>query len=223
MQPGSHVVVGYRTPEVWPQRAFVGQHGNAVNDIPVHEARLAIKSDFHTLARDGECNLFVLLDAEFRFVVRQFGRLGCHYDDGQLGIGDALAGLHQRLFLLEQEIDIEQHLVPGLKSGKGALDGQVQHLSALRCGVEVQFLAVEHRLAIDEQLPTHFHIVQVTEEELVPHGDITLAHVHVLGPDVLVVIGRLIGVGIPHTVGTHEAVAVEVVVTGVVGVVVASV
>ena len=160
--------------------------------------------------------------------MRQFRRLGCRLDDGQLGVGDALACFHDlrdiaSLGLPEQEIDIEQHFVAGLKGGKGARDGQVQHLSALGGDVKVVFLAVEHRLAIDEQLPAHLHVPQVTEEELVSHSDIALAHVHVLGPDVLVVIGRFIGVWIPHAVGAHETVAVEVVVARIMGIVVTSV
>ena len=95
----------------------------------------------------------------------------------------------------------------------------------MRSDVKVAHDTILLNLAIHLQRPYHLVVAQVAEEVLVIDfhglrlGELALS----LCPDVLVLIGHLEGVRVQLAVGTDDAVAVEVVVRGVVAVVVAAV
>ena len=144
--------------------------------------------------------------------------------DGQLGIGDHLTLFHERFGLLQHEAYVEQNLgfaVVDAFSGEGNLIG----LRSLRSHVEARNLALLHLLAIGHELPDELIVVERAEEVLVVDLDgLRLSKLALrLCPDVLVLVGHLIGVRVQLAVGTDDAVAVEVVVRGIVAVVVAAV
>ena len=52
LHPGTHIVVGYRAPEVGPQRAAFTQQVNTVHLIVSHQSRFFIKSNSHIFVAD---------------------------------------------------------------------------------------------------------------------------------------------------------------------------
>ena len=143
---------------------------------------------------------------------------------GQLVVGHHLALLHERLGLLQHEAHVEQNLGFAVLDAVGR-ERNLVGLRLLRGHVEVLNLALLHLLAVGHELPYELVALKRAEEVLVVHldglrlGELALS----LCPDVLVLIGHLVGVRVQLAVRTDDAVAVEVVVRGVVAVVVATV
>ena len=142
---------------------------------------------------------------------------------GQLGEGHTLAFFHEGFGLLQEVAGQEQHL--GLFVNAVECEWNLEGLRLLRSDVKVAHDTILLNLAIHLQRPYHLVVAQVAEEVLVIDfhglrlGELALG----LCPDVLVLIGHLEGVRVQLAVGTDDAVAVEVVVRGVVAVVVAAV
>ena len=93
----------------------------------------------------------------------------------------------------------------------------------MRSNVEIVDGAILNRLTILEECPRELIVGKVAEEVFVVDANLTCLYVYSLSPNVLVNVSNLVGMRIELTVGTDDAIAVEVVVGRVVGVVVATI
>ena len=138
----------------------------------------------------------------------------------QLGISHNLTSLHQRFSLLQTEIDVEEHLLARYLR-KVIRDGEV--LGLLGSYIDISNSAVLSLHAILNEAPCQGIVAQIAEEVLIVYTYFTLLCIHHLSPDVLILVGYLVGMRIELTVRTDDTIAVEVVVARVVIVIIATV
>ena len=138
----------------------------------------------------------------------------------QLGISHNLTSLHQRFSLLQTEIDVEEHLL-ALYLRKVVRDGEV--LGLLGSYIDISDGTVLSLHAILNEAPCQGIVAQIAEEVLIVYTYFALLCIHHLSPDVLILVGYLVGMRIELTVRTDDTIAVEVVVARVVIVIIATV
>ena len=118
-----------------------------------------------------------------------------------------LKGVSFETAIIELEFHVEHRLA--LWSYPVA---QVEVGTLLRFHVEILNGAVLDGLAVLHDSPHQAVVAQVAEEVLVVDANLAVGHIHRLSPDVLILIGQFVGVRVELTVGTDDAVAVEIVV-----------
>ena len=229
LQTGTHIVIGDSTPEVRTQCATLAQQIVAQHSVLLQQTRLAV--ELHGEVSVGDGNLVgTLLVGDLDLRLRSLHGLLLEVAaamtillHGQLGKGHTLVFFHEGFGLLQEVAGQEQHL--GLFVNAVECEWNLEGLRLLRSHVEVLNLALLHLLAVGHELPYELVALKRAEEVLVEDldglrlGELALS----LCPDALVLIGHLVGVRVQLAVGTDDAVAVEVVVRGVVAVVVAAV
>ena len=220
---GAHVVVGDGTPEVGFQGSALAEHLVAKELVAGNKARLAAELHFDVAAADADVGA-VLLVGEFQFAAFLVGQIQLNaLASGyyKLLLSQLLSAVDEPFGAFLQVAHVEQHLAGTLNAVE--LVGKAELHALLGLAVENIHIALLCHAAIYEQLPLHAAVVERAEEVLVIHADDACAQIHGLGPDVLILVGNLVGMRIELAVGTHNAVAVEVVVAGVVAVVVTAV
>ena len=139
---------------------------------------------------------------------------------GQLGISRNLTSLHQRFSLLQTEVDVEEYLL-ALYLRKVVRDGEVPSLLGSHFDISNSTVLSLH--AILNEAPCQGIVAQIAEEVLIVYAYFALLGIHHLSPDVLILVGYLIGMRIELTVRTDDTITVEVVVARVVIVVIATI
>lgn len=193
-----HVVVGHGAPEVGSQRSALPEEALSAYCVFGEKPGLPVKTDGHAVcSREHDVGPTFLVDNLDGPMARFCRRDGIAViGHCKLPVGDGLTCLHEWFGLLETEPDVEKAV-----ARQTVVYGQSVFVCPAGSDVEPVEGAALHGLALLCELPFEPHVVQVAEEELVANADFTLFEVDGFGPDILILVGQFVGVGIELPVG----------------------
>ena len=214
------VVICWSTPEVGHYAMAVCQQGFAVHVHIVYHACVAVDGNGHALCSHFvACQHAVHLDCagECRFcILLRNGLRGIGILQGQLLMCYHIAGRLHIEVVAQYKLHVEHNILSWIGS-QGRLDssGINLHGSSLLLGKVYSIYALlADLLAIHQNREQHTDIVGTSKELLVVNGNCALFQIDVLYPIVLVAVLHLVGMRMERTVGSHNAIAVEIVVRG---------
>ena len=226
LQTCSVVVVSRSAPEVRAQRVPLFKHRVALHIEVIHPSCTFVESNFRAAGLQceasqllGLCHPLLLFSHSFLARHDNLGR-GRKFGDELLHLRIAVVGKNElltshalaygkQLFGLVERREHLQHLFAATLL---PVAGQGERHLLLRAGLHGHRSAGAHLLAVVQQLPAEGNIGEILEEMLIEHLHLTRCGILQRGPDVLIIIGHLVGVRIGLAVRAYQAVAVEVVV-----------
>ena len=223
LQSCTIVIVGGSTPEIGSDALATYKHFLTVDIEIINPSRPFADGDSHVCSFHLDVCLCL---GDLWSITLGSGResgveIGAHH---HLIFGERLSLVDKRFSVICFQFPVLRFKIEGEGNlSIGVHSFQVGHLSCqewrndlLSClrsnAVEILFSITKLRFAVNAQTDVERSIVGITEEILVVYSEFSVVGIHILNPQVLIIISHLMCMRIKSAVGSNQSVAVEVVV-----------